>query len=416
MRPRESWAILGANGSGKSSLLRLLRGEMARRGGRTFRILGRAETSPIGVREHIGLVGPELQQEYVRRDWALAVETVVRSGFTDSVFPPEAASASQLARVAEVLAELGIAPLADRSILELSGGEARKVLLARALVARPALLFLDEPCHGLDASSRGAFLALVSQVARDGTPVVLATHRHDELVPEIAQVAVLHGGKVLAMGQGGRSCAAMPTGRARARLPLSWPAARRGPAPERLRARSFRSRHADAERRRATGLARSPWSVRAGENWAVRGRNGSGKSTLLRLVVGDEQAMPGGRVARLDLGERACVWEVKARVGIVSPELQARHRVDSAGRGGGRLRLLGQHRPRCAAFRGGAGRGGALHGAARRGTPSPGAASTPSPTASCASSWWRARWCSIPSSWCSTSRATGSTGRAGRSS
>jgi molybdate transport system ATP-binding protein len=70
------------------------------------------------------------------------------------------------------------------------------------------------------------------------------------------------------------------------------------------------------------------WTVREGESWAVVGRNGAGKSTLLRLVVGDEQAMPGGRVSRLELGERADVWEVKARVGIVSPELQARHRAD----------------------------------------------------------------------------------------
>jgi molybdate transport system ATP-binding protein len=60
----------------------------------------------------------------------------------------------------------------------------------------------------------------------------------------------------------------------------------------------------------------------------VRGPNGSGKSTLLRLAVGDEQAMPGGTVRRLGLSERASVWEVKARVGVVSPELQARFRAD----------------------------------------------------------------------------------------
>ena len=71
------------------------------------------------------------------------------------------------------------------------------------------------------------------------------------------------------------------------------------------------------------------WTVRAGESWAVVGPNGAGKSTLVRLMVGDEQAMPGGRVRRLDLGERADVWSVKARVGIASPELQARHRADT---------------------------------------------------------------------------------------
>jgi molybdate transport system ATP-binding protein len=68
--------------------------------------------------------------------------------------------------------------------------------------------------------------------------------------------------------------------------------------------------------------------VREGENWAVVGGNGAGKSTLLRLAVGDEQAMPGGKVSRLGLGSRASVWEVKARVGLVTPELQARFRAD----------------------------------------------------------------------------------------
>src|SRR6185369_12667609 len=86
--------------------------------------------------------------------------------------------------------------------------------------------------------------------------------------------------------------------------------------------------HADVNVAGQPVLRDLSWTVRAGESWAVVGPNGSGKYTLLRLIVGDEQAMPGGRVARLTLGERASVWDVKARVGIVSPELQARHRAD----------------------------------------------------------------------------------------
>ena len=206
LREGECWALLGANGSGKTTLLRTLRGEQWITSGRRRFFLGpdpgQPDESPIGARERIGLVSPELQQAYVRRDWDLTAEAVVRSGFTDEVWPPEAATPAQAARVGEVLAELSAAGLAGRSILELSSGEARRVLLARALVNRPRLLLLDEPCHGLDAPARAAFLALVTRVARGGTPVVLATHRHDELIPEITRVAVLHGGRVLA--QGGR--------------------------------------------------------------------------------------------------------------------------------------------------------------------------------------------------------------------
>jgi molybdate transport system ATP-binding protein len=361
LREGESWALLGPNGSGKSTLLRLLRGEVwpHHEGGgrRVFHLDGAAEESPIGVRERIGLVSAELQQEYVRRDWALRAEAVVRSGFTDSVWPPEAATPAQTARIAEVLATLGIAHLADRSVLELSSGEARRVLLARALAARPRLLFLDEPCHGLDAAARESFLGLVSQVVREGTPIVLATHRHDELVPEITKVAVMHGGRILA--QGGRE---EVLHRHRARPPPFDSAALRsgrteeeGPAPgdgrparaqeedpfalsvgAKRRSRSALTaprplvsiEHADVRVDGRTVLHDLSWHVREGESWAVVGPNGAGKSTLLRLVVGDEQAMPGGKVRRLELGERASVWEVKARVGIVSPELQARHRMD----------------------------------------------------------------------------------------
>ncbi|HET9597138.1 MAG TPA: ATP-binding cassette domain-containing protein [Anaeromyxobacteraceae bacterium] len=362
LREGESWAVLGPNGSGKSTLLRTLRGELWPHhdggGERVFHLSGGAEESPIGVRLRIGLVSPEGQQEYARRDWALPVEAVVRSGFTDEVWPPEAATPAQASRIAEVLAELGIAALARRSVLDLSSGEARKVMLARALVGRPRALFLDEPCHGLDAPSRAAFLALVSGVVRRGPPIVLATHRYEELVPEIGRVAVMHGGRILA--QGNRE-EVLHRHRQAARVgPALSPALPRPLAgegdppptsdtstasiadevvrPERSDATASRSRrapsplfvleHADVHVEGTPVLHDLSWTIRRGESWAVVGPNGAGKSTLLRLLVGDEQAMPGGRVARLSLGERADVWEVKARVGIVSPELQARHRQD----------------------------------------------------------------------------------------
>ena len=340
LREGESWALLGPNGSGKSTLLRVLRGEVwpDHQGGgrRAFHLAGTAEESPIGVRERIGLVSPELQQEYARRDWSLPAEAVVRSGFTDSVWPPEAATPEQARRVEAVLSAFGLAGASRRSFLELSSGEARKVLLARALVSGPRLLFLDEPCHGLDAASRAAFLALVSGVVRSGTAIVLATHRYDELVPEITRVAVLHAGRIL--GQGPREevlhrhrTAARPGGtdaRTPGSPPLAVPPARVAAPGPAARPPVLSIAHADVRVDGVPVLHDLGWTVRAGESWAVVGPNGAGKSTLLRLVVGDEQAMPGGRVARLSLGERADVWEVKARIGIVSPELQARHRAD----------------------------------------------------------------------------------------
>jgi len=80
-----------------------------------------------------------------------------------------------------------------------------------------------------------------------------------------------------------------------------------------------------------TVLAGLDWRMRPGESWSVRGPNGSGKSTFLRLLLGEEHLAPGGRITRLDLGPSADVREVRARVGLVSPDLQARHRADATG-------------------------------------------------------------------------------------
>jgi len=327
LREGESWAVLGPNGSGKSTLLKVLRGEIwphpTQGSRRLFHLNGRAEESPLGVRALIGLVSPERQERYARRGLALTAEAVVRSGFGDDIFPAQPATQAQSDHIARLLAEFGIPHLAARSILELSSGEARQVLFARALVARPRLLFLDEPCHGLDRHSRTALLGLASKVARQGTPIVLATHRHDELIPEITKVAVLDNGRILAQGERGEVLS---------RQASTHVCPTRTPPPQRPRGGKdrilFSAESAEVRIDGRPVLRELSFSVRAGENWAVVGPNGAGKSTLLRLLVGDEQCMPGGRVLRFHLGERANVFEVKARVGIVSSELQARHRAD----------------------------------------------------------------------------------------
>ncbi len=339
LRAGESWAIVGPNGSGKSTLLRLLRGDLwpspSSAGARTFHLSGEPSPSPIGARERIALVAPEAQDAYVRRDWDLPVEAVIRSGFFDQLWPQAAATPAQARRVREVAAEIGIEPLLGRSILELSRGEGRKALLARALAPAPDLLLLDEGCDGLDRASRAAFLDLVSRVARGGTPIVMATHRAEEAVPEIGRVAVLEGGRLAAVG--GRELLA---------------AGGRADRPPRDRGDRPRSRGgaggADLGEAGASGrilfdlrdvdvlvegrrvLEGVTWTMRAGEDWAVLGPNGAGKSTFLRLLAGEEQAH-GGTVRRLDLGPRASAWDVKARVALVGPELQARHRHDLRG-------------------------------------------------------------------------------------
>ncbi len=329
LREGESWALFGGNGAGKSTLLRLLRGEAwphpASRGRRTFHLDGPPTPSPIGARERIALVSAETQDLYPRRDLAVAVEDVVRSGFTDSIWPGGPLPAEEEARVDAALGAMGLGALRRRSLLEVSTGEARRTLLARALAPGPRALLLDEFVNGLDAASRTLVLEAVSALARQGTPTVLATHRPEEVIPEARHAAILEGGRIVRSGPREEVEAAWRAASAVRPLPPLPEAAAR-PRPDPLF--DLRGDVLVDGRLVLRGL---DWRMGRGESWVVRGPNGAGKSTFLRLLLGEEHLAPGGQVSRLDLGPSADVRDVRARVGLVAPDLQARHRGDARG-------------------------------------------------------------------------------------
>jgi molybdate transport system ATP-binding protein len=329
IRAGEGLGVVGPSGSGKSTLLRLVRGEIwphpASAGRRLFHGEDGAFESPIGARERFALVAPEQQDAYVRHDWDLPAEAVIRSGFFDAVFPAEAATSEQEARVREVAELLGIAPLLGRSVLELSRGEARRVLLARALAPRPELLLLDEACDGLDAAARKGFLDIVSRVVHAGTAVVMATHREEEIVPEVREVLVLASGRIVGRrrpgpGGGGGRARDLDLGRDRD------PDRSRPPGGRLL----FSASRVTVRMEGRDVLRGLDFALREGERVGIVGRNGAGKSTFLRLLAGEEQPAA-GEILRLGLGARASAFELRGKLGLVSPELQARHRFDATG-------------------------------------------------------------------------------------
>ena len=198
MRPGENWAVVGNNGSGKTTLMKLLFGDLLPLDGGTVHWFNsRVWHGLMDVREKVGFVSAEFQESYDRNVTALEV---VESGFFSSIGLWEAVKHSQVTRAREQMQRLGIAPLASKRYDDLSYGEARRVLLARALVHRPDLLVLDEPCAGLDIPTREGFLDTLKRLSKK-TSIIYVTHHVDEILPNITHVMLLKKGKIFAQGK-----------------------------------------------------------------------------------------------------------------------------------------------------------------------------------------------------------------------
>jgi iron complex transport system ATP-binding protein len=196
--------VLGPNGAGKSTLLRLISREIhpVVRPGSHLRLFGQERIVLHELQRRLGLVSPALEQRFHP---ALPVQEVVGSGWFGSVGlgRHHRLSPSQADRVAEVLADHGLEELAGRPCGQLSDGQRRRVLLARALVRRPEVLVLDEPLNGLDLRARHQLLLQLRRSAAAGTTLLLVTHQIEAVVPEISCCVLLRQGEVVAVGPPG---------------------------------------------------------------------------------------------------------------------------------------------------------------------------------------------------------------------
>jgi iron complex transport system ATP-binding protein len=212
--PGHHWALLGANGSGKTTLLKVITGyEWASSGSVT--VLGSrfGECNIPLLRRTIGWVSSALQEKVPPSDNALEV---VASGHDASLGVYRDLSEQEFRAAWEMLEWLEIQGLSDRPYGILSQGERQRILIARALVSRPRLLILDEPCAGLDPRATRQFLDdLARLVARPEAPAILfVTHHVEEIGPWIDRVLVLKDGKVAAQGDKDRVLTAEVLGKA----------------------------------------------------------------------------------------------------------------------------------------------------------------------------------------------------------
>jgi iron complex transport system ATP-binding protein len=202
----EHIAILGPNGCGKSTLIKAMTCECYPivRSGMEMKVYGRDRWEVQELRKHLGVVATELPGE--RTSVTRGLDAVVSGFFSSSTLWPNLEVTEPMrASAMDALSLLGAAYLRDRFVGEMSAGEKRRVMIARALVHRPEMLLLDEPSNALDLAAQRELREILRAVAvgsgdRRGTGIVMVTHHLADILPEIDRVVMMKGGRIFADG------------------------------------------------------------------------------------------------------------------------------------------------------------------------------------------------------------------------
>ncbi len=323
--------VIGANGAGKSTLLKILRGDLwPTSGSRLYFFSDPPRESPIGARERIALVTPELQDRLRRLEYDRTALELVQTGFsqTDYLYAP--LNNAQLERSSTVMRDLKLEGLMDRPVHQLSQGQLRQILLARAIVGEPDILLLDEFFAGVDAGSRTRLGELVNGLARGGLTVVYTTHREAETLPTTTRGVTLEDGRIVLHAKmrqrvvearlasplrlGGETLIEVSNANVFLGDPLDDATAADGHA-------SSVTNHV---------LHDIDFRLARGGHVALLGANGAGKTTLSKLLRGEIAPALGGTVTWFGQAQTP-LWERQQRIGLVSSDLEARHRVEATG-------------------------------------------------------------------------------------
>lgn len=201
MKQGENWMILGPNGAGKSTLAKLILGENLQAYANQIFLFGKRKGSGESIwdiKKRIGSVSADLQVQYRKK---IRGDEVIASGFYDSIGLFQAPTREQKQAVRQWVDLLEIQDLAQEFYHQLSFGQKRMVLLARALVKSPLLLIADEPFHGLDVANRRRIQKILEKVAATHTHILLLTDREEEALHCTTHVLQLEKGRAVRQGR-----------------------------------------------------------------------------------------------------------------------------------------------------------------------------------------------------------------------
>ncbi|WP_125714277.1 ABC transporter ATP-binding protein [Companilactobacillus kedongensis] len=202
VRAKENWAILGLNGAGKTTLLKMIHGDLWPTSG-SLEVLGGLfghGTNIPKLKTKIGWVSTALQDELHPGD---VVDKIILSGKFASIGIYKSYTKSDLQQARDLLINLGGEKLLSKPYAVLSQGERQLVLIARALMAKPQLLILDEPCNGLDLFAREELLSRVQKIAEkpDSPSLLLVSHYTEEILPVFKHLLLLRAGEIVNSGR-----------------------------------------------------------------------------------------------------------------------------------------------------------------------------------------------------------------------
>jgi iron complex transport system ATP-binding protein len=198
----EHVAILGPNGCGKSTLIKTITRECypVIRDNSSIAIMGRGRWNIFELRSILGIVSNDLMEDVTGET---SGRDVVLSGFFSStrIFDHQTIEPEQRKKADDVLARLGVPHLAGRPVAEMSSGEAKRILIARALVHNPQTLLFDEPSNSLDVFAQHELRETMRRLAQSGIGIVLVTHHLSDVIPEIDRVVLMRNGRIEADGR-----------------------------------------------------------------------------------------------------------------------------------------------------------------------------------------------------------------------
>lgn len=329
----EQWTVIGPNGAGKTTLAKAIAGLLPVVQGK-IHYHAFAGLSPIDA---IAYVASDAHRDLWRRERnldhgrdfagrfneATTVRGLICRQFADHLPPPD-----MDARLVDAVGRFNLKTLLDKPVMAVSTGEMSRVRIARELIRRPKMLILDEPFEGLDGPSRQDLMDMLDRLAVSGLPILLITHRPEEMLTATTHVLTIDQGRIVSARSVARPLD--PLFSARDVSPKESEENRlKNPAAHRKTSQHFSSeplidmkavtvRYGDT-----TVLDRLTWAVREGEHWALTGPNGAGKSTILKLITGECLQVYANRIRLFgkDRGAQQTLWEIREKLGVVSHDL-----------------------------------------------------------------------------------------------